>query len=280
MRRSFNGDYPITEHFGVVASYYSGYPGSKHPGTDYGLPANTPLVAGMSGTVTATTTRSTYVGRGNEVVITNGNKQRKTCHMNRIDVKVGETVTEGVTQIGLSGNTGYVLPKPSASNPNAGAHLHDELLIDGTYVNLENNLTQGAGMATVLTDALIEKEYLVNRGAKPSTGELAGWRGKTLDSLSFAFQAENDAKRTHMANIAKALQTAQEAINSLSVRPTKEEYARVQAIVNDKAVEIAVLQAKLEEAQNRPAVIKEVEVEPSWLRTAIDFIRSLLRIKE
>lgn len=143
MRRAFNGDYPITREFGFYdPQSYGNYPGGKHPGTDYGLPANTPLVAGMSGTVTAVLRRATYTGRGNEVVITQGNKQRKSCHMNRIDVEVGQQVVEGVTQIGLSGNTGYVLPKPTPSNPNAGAHLHDELIINGQYADLESNLEE------------------------------------------------------------------------------------------------------------------------------------------
>lgn len=141
MRLAFNGSYGISRAFGVYdPSAYSGYPGARHPGTDYGVPANTPLVAGMSGTVSVIDRSSTLkTGRGKEVIITNGNKQRKACHMNRIDVVNGQYVAEG-DPIGLSGYTGYVLDGAGNVGTPGGAHLHDELLIDGIYVNLSEHL--------------------------------------------------------------------------------------------------------------------------------------------
>lgn len=139
MRRSFNGSFPITRPFGVYDPAYSNYPGSKHPGTDYGMPLNTPLVAGIGGVVTIyNRDPSITTGRGKEVVISSANMQRKTCHMNRIDVVTGQKVVEGQA-IGISGSTGY----------STGPHLHDELLIDGQYVDLEVYLKQGGGMSTV-----------------------------------------------------------------------------------------------------------------------------------
>jgi murein DD-endopeptidase MepM/ murein hydrolase activator NlpD len=136
MRRSFNGEHGVSNPFGVYdPSAYARYPGMKHPGTDYALPADTPLVAGMSGTViVAFSTGRT--GRGNEAIITNGNIQRKACHLNRIDVKQGQWVNEG-DLIGLSGFTGYVVDYAGNIGTPGGAHLHDELLIDGVYVDLE-----------------------------------------------------------------------------------------------------------------------------------------------
>lgn len=152
MRHSFNGNFPVTRAFGIKDPAYAGYPDSRHPGTDYGLPAKTPttgtpLVAGMSGQVTAINRDSSiHTGRGKEVVITNGNKQRKTCHMNRIDVTTGQLVKEG-QPIGLSGYTGYVIDAQGNIGTPGGAHLHDELMIDGKYVDLEKYLKEGAGMA-------------------------------------------------------------------------------------------------------------------------------------
>lgn len=40
------------------------------------------------------------------------------------DCPYGTSLVAGGTQIGLTGNTGYVLPKPSPNNPYAGSHLH------------------------------------------------------------------------------------------------------------------------------------------------------------
>lgn len=130
-------------------------------------------------------------------------------------------------------------------------------------------------------DQAVKIYQLLRPNGNPSEAEITGTVGRrTFAGFLNDAQAEVRIRNANLLAQAQALQAARTAIDSLSIRPTKEEYARVQAIVNDKAVEIAALQAKLEEAQNRPAVIKEVEVEPSWLRTAIDFIRSLLRIKE
>lgn len=182
MIRAFKGSYPVSRRFGVVDSAYKNYPGSRHPGTDYPLPVNTPLYAGIAGTVTVIY-RSTYVGRGNEVIITNGNIVRKYCHMNRIDVKNGQKVTEGQL-VGLSGNTGYVLPRPTASNPNAGAHLHDELLIDGTYIDLEQYL-KGGSMA-ILTKEEVKLTYMIAyrvNEASVNQSVVSAFTGKTNQEL-------------------------------------------------------------------------------------------------
>lgn len=139
MRLAFNGGYWISNAFGIYDPVaYARYPGKKHPGTDFVRPADTPLVAGMSGKV-STVRSAGKTGRGNEVVITNGNKQRKACHLNRIDVKDGQWVEEG-QQIGLLGYTGYVVDAQGQVGTPQGAHLHDELLIDGIYVNLMDHL--------------------------------------------------------------------------------------------------------------------------------------------
>lgn len=139
MRLAFNGDHPISNQFGIYdPSAYARYPGMRHPGTDFALPANTPLMAGMNGYVTAIH-RTGMVGRGNEVVITSGKMQRNTCHMNHIDVKTGQWVEEG-QYIGSSGNTGYVVDYLGRVGTEEGAHLHDELLINGEYVSLMEHL--------------------------------------------------------------------------------------------------------------------------------------------
>lgn len=136
MRRPFNGTYPITRPFGVYDPAYTNYPNSVHPGTDYGLPSGTPVVAAMSGKVQTYDRADSKVGRGKEIVITNGTTQVKYCHLSRIDIPNGSTVTEGQS-LGLSGWTGYVEPKSTV-----GAHLHFELLINGVYTDFEQYLKE------------------------------------------------------------------------------------------------------------------------------------------
>lgn len=49
-------------------------------------------------------------------------------------VSVGDKVVQGQV-IGVVGNTGNVLPRPSSSYPNSGTHLHFEVRINGRCVN-------------------------------------------------------------------------------------------------------------------------------------------------
>lgn len=175
MRKSFNGDYPVTRAFGIQDAAYANYPESRHPGTDFGLPADTPLVAGMSGTVRVYDRDSSVkVGRGKEVVITNGIYQRKCCHMNRIDVQDGQQVEEG-QPIGLSGYTGYVVDAAGQVGTPGGAHLHDELLIEGIYAPVLDYLSKGDDMPN---EGDVHNVYMDINGRKATAEEIAAYTSK------------------------------------------------------------------------------------------------------
>lgn len=224
MRRAYNGNYRVTRPFGVYDPAYSNYPGSRHPGTDYGLPANTQLVAGMTGKVTGVFDRpaSLKTGRGKEVVIAFGNKERKACHMNRIDVSVGQQVVEGQA-IGLSGYTGYVVDAQGNIGTPGGAHLHDELLVDGQYVNLEDNLKEED--VPMPTDADITKVLRAaykNPTYQPTGEEFRrykqadwGWPKLTEDLIASLYPTNND--------ITNALR---KATGNPEYNPTADELAR------------------------------------------------------
>lgn len=135
----FTGNYPVTRKFGGKPDpVYKNYPGSTHPGTDYGLPADTPLRASISGKVTVyDRPASLKTGRGKEVVVTDiDGVQVKTCHMNRIDVRDGQMV-KARDFIGLSGFTGYVIDYLGRIATREGAHLHVEVMRQGKYVDPE-----------------------------------------------------------------------------------------------------------------------------------------------
>ena len=56
------------------------------------------------------------------------------AHTSQIVVSVGDVVEKGQT-IGYVGNSGWVIPGPSASNPTAGSHLHIEFRVNGAHKN-------------------------------------------------------------------------------------------------------------------------------------------------
>lgn len=95
---------------------------SNHTGTDMACPTGTPIVASMSGKVTATGINRVY---GNYVIIDHGNGyQTLYAHMSKIIATKGQWVSQG-TRIGLVGSTGY----------STGPHLHFTVYKNGKLVD-------------------------------------------------------------------------------------------------------------------------------------------------
>jgi len=111
----------VTSHYG-----YRIHPetGAKdcHRGTDIGLPAGTPIRAGIGGTVTAAAYDGEY---GNHIVVGDGNGlELKYAHCATLMYAEGQSVAKGDI-IATVGNTG----------DSTGPHLHMEIVKDGTYLN-------------------------------------------------------------------------------------------------------------------------------------------------
>ena len=189
MRRPYNGTYPITREFGVYDPAYANYPGSKHPGTDYGLKDGDPVVASISGVAHIIPRGNTTTGRGNEVWITSGNTVVKYCHLKTISAVGRQQVVAG-QQVGECGWTGYVIPKSPA-----GAHLHFEVLIDGVYVDPETQYNKGEDMNTRERVIAVFKAYL---GQDATEAERAYWTGRPnteLDDNAASSRFARDAAR-------------------------------------------------------------------------------------
>lgn len=113
----------------VITTYY----GYGHKAIDiYSYSGiGSPIVAANNGTVVTVRTGCVVGdlscnGRGgNYIVINHNNSNYYTVYMHLKDiyVNVGDMVETGDT-IGSMGNTGYVIPAPTSSNPNGGTHLH------------------------------------------------------------------------------------------------------------------------------------------------------------
>lgn len=120
----------------VITAGWYGYPG--HKGIDFttaGPTGNTygkEIRAAADGVVYSAEMHSSW---GYNVYINHGNGvYTRYAHCSKMLVTKGQTVKQGDV-IALVGNTGNVSPKPTASNPYAGAHLHFEVWVNGTRVN-------------------------------------------------------------------------------------------------------------------------------------------------
>lgn len=113
----------ITGQYGTRGSIRSG--GTRyHSGIDIGVAAGSPCYAAADGVVVMCKSsddgEKTIGGRGRYIVIYHSNGDFSTLyeHLNRCDVKKGDTVRKG-QQIGTTGNSGW-----ASSKKHYAAHLH------------------------------------------------------------------------------------------------------------------------------------------------------------
>jgi murein DD-endopeptidase MepM/ murein hydrolase activator NlpD len=112
----------ISSPFGTRRAYAGGPFSSYHEGTDFAVPAGTPVYAPAAGVVVLA---EPLTVRGNGIVIDHGwGVFTGYYHLSKIEVEVGQTVQPG-DEIALSGNTGL----------STGAHLHWDMRIRGLNVN-------------------------------------------------------------------------------------------------------------------------------------------------
>lgn len=110
-----------------VTSQFGSRWGRLHAGIDLNAKTGTSVFAAAGGTVELASYSGAY---GNCVIINHGNGMKtRYAHLSSIGVKAGQKVNRG-QYIGLSGATGRV----------TGAHLHFEVIVNGTCKNPLNYL--------------------------------------------------------------------------------------------------------------------------------------------
>jgi len=107
-----------------VHRFFNGEPRAPHSGLDVVVKHGTPVGASAQGQVLAI---GDYFFNGKTVFVDHGNGLITLyCHLDRIDVQTGETVSKG-QPLGLSGMTGRA----------SGPHLHWSVVLNGAMVDPE-----------------------------------------------------------------------------------------------------------------------------------------------
>ena len=113
----------LSSRFGL-RRFFNKEPRAPHAGLDVAVARGTPIKASAQGQVLAI---DDYFFNGKTIFLDHGNGLiTMYCHLDRIDVKAGETVRKGHL-IGLSGKTGRA----------TGPHLHWSVILNGAMVDPE-----------------------------------------------------------------------------------------------------------------------------------------------
>lgn len=113
----------LAGRFGV-RRFFNGEPRSPHAGLDVAVASGTPVKASAQGQVLAV---GNYFFNGKTIFVDHGNGLiTMYCHLARIDVQAGTTVSKGQL-LGLSGKTGRA----------SGPHLHWSVVLNGAMVDPE-----------------------------------------------------------------------------------------------------------------------------------------------
>jgi murein DD-endopeptidase MepM/ murein hydrolase activator NlpD len=106
----------------------------QHHGIDFAAPSGTPVRAVGDGTVEFAGTQNGY---GNIVVVKHRNNQETAyAHLSRVDVKVGQNISQSQT-LGAVGSTGWA----------TGPHLHFEFRVNGEYHDPSTIAQQDGGVS-------------------------------------------------------------------------------------------------------------------------------------
>jgi murein DD-endopeptidase MepM/ murein hydrolase activator NlpD len=123
----------------------------QHNGIDFAAPTGTPVRSVGDGVVDFAGTQSGY---GNIVIVKHRNNQETAyAHLSKIDVKVGQSVSQSQT-LGAVGTTGW----------STGPHLHFEFRVNGEYTD-PSTIAQQDGGQPISTAArpLFERLSLATR---------------------------------------------------------------------------------------------------------------------
>lgn len=126
----FEGNFNISQPYGVNAEYYKQFGLAAHEGTDWSTPVGTPILAAFDGVVL----RDAFSAKdyGNYLVLWDATQKCAVwyCHLNDTLVQVGQAVHKGDI-LGHTGNTGNT----------TGPHLHVNFVEtdgSGNRLNMDN----------------------------------------------------------------------------------------------------------------------------------------------
>jgi septal ring factor EnvC (AmiA/AmiB activator) len=233
MKLPFKGTFRQTQGFAENPTAYAKFGLKGHNGLDHGVPTGTDLFAMITGRVIEAQLDAT--GYGNYVKIENDKEGALVGHLSVLGVKPGDTVVEGETFIGKSGNTGN----------STGPHTHTGYFTKPR--DRSNGYSGYIDFSHLLTNMAIYKDFdLTNQASMKSLVDFwTEWvkEGK-LDKLKadlVAVQQANEENIQDEKELLAELDEARETVSTLDKQLRNSELNKEQLTdtINKQSVTIA-----------------------------------------
>jgi murein DD-endopeptidase MepM/ murein hydrolase activator NlpD len=140
----FEGQYPVSQYYGVNPAYYKPYGLAGHEGVDWATPVGVRLVVPFeTGKILRTGWDPVY---GYYIVIWDASQKCAVwyCHLSSINVSAGQSIPRGKL-VGYTGNSGN----------SQGPHLHCNLVETDQYANRLNTNNGFQGFLNILDPNLV-----------------------------------------------------------------------------------------------------------------------------
>ena len=210
----FRGNFRLTQEFGVNKASYEKFGMMGHNGLDYGLPTGTQIIAPHGGKIIEAA--SDPSGYGLYVKIENEKEGSVLAHLQSIQVKVGDVVSEG-QPIGLSDNTGnstgphlhwgyYLIPR-NRQNGYAGYINQLPLIMVFAPVTPVPLETPNPGYAPTFEGMTVEKDGITYKSYKDTAGKLL-WKIESNTDWKKKYEDEVKAHAETASKLERAFQEA------------------------------------------------------------------------
>lgn len=212
----FEGDYPVTQRYGVNAAYYNQFGLAGHEGVDYGTPTGTAVLCPFEEGVILRDVDDPKSGAYGEYIVVWDKVQKVAvwyCHLSVNYVAQGQVVKRGEI-IGRTGNTGN----------STGQHLHTNFVetdATGGRLNMSNG---NQGFLNILDPNLVEWIPITSSPTQP----MEDYK-KLYTAEKKAHDIDNKNKDTEIEALRKTIATQQVALDGhvadcdLKVQAAKDE---------------------------------------------------------
>lgn len=236
-------EYRVSFPYGATTAPYT--PTRPHRGNDRAAPAGTPVIIqgiriGLVGATGWATGPTLHTQAGTDIAC------QKTINPGPYEFQPGTVVNTG-----RGDQWGNYVTIKVGDKYIAYTHLSRIDITKGSVIKALPTQPVIKGVNEMANAEQVKAIYRAVLYREGDPGGIQNYTGRDANKIisEMLNSPERKSLEANIANTRQQVQDMQNAINTLSVRPTKEDYARVQAQLGDSVAKLAESQKALEEAK-------------------------------